>query len=250
MCSFRHARRVLVPCFSISHSVWRSARRNTARSVSPVVIARVARLPAGRCPWLSLPSRDRRLGEPDGQAPAPAQGGVILRPVRHSVPLLRDVVAAIRIRFERHGTNSRSRKGLPLLLHATPDANPPIRATRSHSAMIIASLGEADRTDPGVAAVAAATAFLDQHFGKLAIIFAEYRVQAEPRRHRRLQVHPREAGRSIDRLMRISPAFAGNTTTFRLERIFAGSRESPRLPSLTSVPEKNDGRLRKRPSRG
>ena len=58
-------------------SVWRSASRNTARSV-------------------------RFLSEPDCQTTPLAQAGVILRPVRHSVPLLRNTVTAGSIELEWH----------------------------------------------------------------------------------------------------------------------------------------------------
>ena len=64
---------------------------------------RVARLAAASGAWLGLPRRNRGFREPDGQAPALAQGDVIGGPIRHSVPLLRDVVTAILVRFEWHG---------------------------------------------------------------------------------------------------------------------------------------------------
>ena len=64
---------------------------------------RVARLTATRGAGRGLPRRNRCFREPDGQAPALAQRDVIGSPIRHSVPLLRDVMTAILIRFERHG---------------------------------------------------------------------------------------------------------------------------------------------------
>src|SRR6476620_4410340 len=64
---------------------------------------RVARLTATRAAWRGLPRRNRCFREPDGQAPALAQRDVIGRPIRHSVPLLRDVMTAVLVRFERHG---------------------------------------------------------------------------------------------------------------------------------------------------
>src|ERR1700751_2072061 len=64
---------------------------------------RVARLAAARGAWLGLPRRNRCLREPDGQAPALAQGDVIGCPIRHPVSLLRDVMTAILVRFEWHG---------------------------------------------------------------------------------------------------------------------------------------------------
>src|SRR6202049_3345828 len=56
---------------------------------------RVAWLTTTRAAWLGLPRRNRCFREPDGQAPALAQRDVIGSPIRHSVPLLRDVMTAI-----------------------------------------------------------------------------------------------------------------------------------------------------------
>src|ERR1700737_5565713 len=64
---------------------------------------RVARLTAARAAWLGLPRRNRCFREPDGQASALAQGNVIGSPIRHSVPLLRDVMTAVLVGFEWHG---------------------------------------------------------------------------------------------------------------------------------------------------
>src|SRR5207248_6085613 len=60
---------------------------------------RVARLTATRGAGLGLPRRNRRFREPHGQAPALAQRDVIGSPIRHSVPLLRDVVTAVLVSF-------------------------------------------------------------------------------------------------------------------------------------------------------
>ena len=43
---------------------------------------RVGELPAPGRPWLGLPRLDGFIGEPDRQAPALAQAGVVLTPVR------------------------------------------------------------------------------------------------------------------------------------------------------------------------
>jgi hypothetical protein len=89
----------------ISPSVWRSARRNTVRRVSAV---RIARGEYQGCPprvvrgWLRAPGRDRLLREPDRQAPALTQAGVLRAPVRHPVALLGDVVTASGMGLERH----------------------------------------------------------------------------------------------------------------------------------------------------
>src|SRR5713226_3993325 len=74
---------------------------------------RVARLAAARGAWLGLPRRNRSFREPDGQAPALAQGDVIGGPIRHSVPLLRDVMTAILVRVEWHGDCPGSGTGSP-----------------------------------------------------------------------------------------------------------------------------------------
>jgi hypothetical protein len=75
----------------ISTSVWRSAKRNTARSVSAVAIAR-SELPAPSDARRRCPGRDCLRREPDGQVAAGTQGGVILDPVGYPVPLLRNVM--------------------------------------------------------------------------------------------------------------------------------------------------------------
>src|SRR6202047_1189923 len=97
---------------------------------------RVARLTAARGAGLGLPRRNRRFGEPDGQAPALAQGNVIGGPTRHFVSLLRDVMTAILVRFEWHDDCPRSGTGPPsYIVHSSPPTtNPckkaPIRATK------------------------------------------------------------------------------------------------------------------------
>ena len=58
-----------------------------------------------------LPRRNRRFREPHGQAPALAQRDVIGSPIRYSVPLLRDVMPAILVRFEWHDDDPRSKTG-------------------------------------------------------------------------------------------------------------------------------------------
>src|SRR5262249_24794009 len=58
-----------------------------------------------------LPRRNRCFREPDGQAPALAQRDVIRSPIRHSVPLLRDMMTATLVRFEWHDDDPRSGTG-------------------------------------------------------------------------------------------------------------------------------------------
>src|SRR4051794_3561877 len=57
------------------------------------------------------------------------QGGVILGPVDHSVPLLGNVAATGCLGFERHDRDLSIRKGAVVLRRPAPDANRPIRAT-------------------------------------------------------------------------------------------------------------------------
>src|SRR5690348_9222230 len=99
----------------------RQRRRNRQR--------RVARLAAARGAGLGLPRRNRCFREPDGQAAALAQGAIISGPIRHSVPLLRNVMTAILVRFEWHG-NCPGSGGPALLYRPLLAAKRPIRATR------------------------------------------------------------------------------------------------------------------------
>jgi hypothetical protein len=74
---------------------------------------RVTRLTAPRGAGLGVPGRDRRLGKPDCQAPALAQGRIVFGPVRDPAPLFRDAVTAISIGLERHGGIQGHRRGHP-----------------------------------------------------------------------------------------------------------------------------------------
>src|SRR4051812_10959385 len=96
---------------------------------------RVVRLTTRRGAGLGMPGRDRRLGEPDGQAAALAQGRIVFGPVRDPAPLFRDAVTAISIGLERHG-ESRVTEGVVLLRQLSLHANRPIRATNSPTIMI------------------------------------------------------------------------------------------------------------------
>ena len=76
---------------------------------------------AARAAWLGLPRCNRCFREPDGQAAALAQRDVIGSPIRHSVPLLRDVMTAILVRFEWHGDCPGSGTGLSsYTVHSSP----------------------------------------------------------------------------------------------------------------------------------
>jgi len=54
---------------------------------------------------LGPPSRNGFLGEPDRETASLTQTGVVLRPIRHPVPLLGNAVPASGIGFEWHGRN-------------------------------------------------------------------------------------------------------------------------------------------------
>src|SRR5690349_7155547 len=64
---------------------------------------RVPGLPAPGRAWFRRPGFDRLVGEPDRQAAALPQAGVIRRPVRDLVRLSRDAVAAVLVQLEGQG---------------------------------------------------------------------------------------------------------------------------------------------------
>jgi hypothetical protein len=63
---------------------------------------RIAGLTAAGRTGLGIPGCDRFFGKPHRQASALAQGSIVLRPVRHPVPLLGDVTTAGGIGLEGH----------------------------------------------------------------------------------------------------------------------------------------------------
>src|SRR3954463_12188765 len=91
---------------------------------------RVVRLATRRGAGVRLPGRNRRLCEPDRQAPVLAQGGIVLGPVRHLVLLLGNVVAAVLVQLERQGRLPGIRSGAHPLPPPPPATTQPIRATR------------------------------------------------------------------------------------------------------------------------
>src|SRR3954462_12376978 len=96
----------------------------------------VGGLPAGGGAWRGAPGRDRRVREPDCETATLAQGGVILGPVGHPVPLLGNVAATGCLGFERHDRDPSVRKGAVVLRRPAPDANRSIRATMSTWSLI------------------------------------------------------------------------------------------------------------------
>ena len=85
---------------------------------------RIVRLAATGDPWRDLSRGDRLVRKPNRQAPALAQGRIVVRPVGHPAPLTRDMVPAGSVGFERHGRISDIKRGTPTW------ANNPIHATR------------------------------------------------------------------------------------------------------------------------
>ncbi len=59
-------------------------------------------LASRRRPRLPLPTRQRLLGETDRQASAIAKRRIIVPPVRHPMPLTRNVMTALGVKLERH----------------------------------------------------------------------------------------------------------------------------------------------------
>ena len=59
-------------------------------------------LASRRRPRLPLPTRQRFFGEPDRQASAIAKRRIIVPPVRHPMPLTRNVMTALGVKLERY----------------------------------------------------------------------------------------------------------------------------------------------------
>ena len=85
---------------------------------------RIAGLTASGRTGLGTPGCDRFFGEPHRQASALAQGSIVLRPVRHPVPLLGDVMTAGGIGLEGHKrdlcSDTRQASTLPRPGYQTP----------------------------------------------------------------------------------------------------------------------------------
>src|SRR5437868_1705755 len=102
---------------------------------------RVARLTATRGAGRGLPRRNRSFREPHGQAPALAQRDVIGSPIRHSVPLLRDVMTAILVGFEWHDDCPRSGTGpLPYTPHSSPPNGRSVQQGPSYKNLLLLRL--------------------------------------------------------------------------------------------------------------
>src|SRR5215211_3294275 len=90
---------------------------------------------------LGGPGRDCFVGEPDRQAAALPQAGVVLAPVRDRVLLAWNVVSAGLVQLERQGGRPRSDKGSP---PTPPSSSAPTRPTSrsvQHSSSPITQMG-------------------------------------------------------------------------------------------------------------
>src|SRR3954468_16438951 len=92
------------------------------------ILGRAVRRPQSPHLYVTL-SRNCLRREPHGQAAAGAQTGLVLGPIGHPVPLLRNVAATGWLGFERHGRGPSVREGALVLHRPALDANRPIRAT-------------------------------------------------------------------------------------------------------------------------
>src|SRR5215218_20424 len=86
---------------------------------------RVVGLPAPGRARLGSPRLDSFIGDPDRQAAAPAQGGVILTPVRDLALLLGNVVTAVLVQLEGQGGHPGIREGAILLRRPGPQRHWP-----------------------------------------------------------------------------------------------------------------------------
>ncbi len=94
-----------LPVYQAEHRTDRERRQDGQR--------RIPRLPTPGRAWFGRPRYDRTVGKPHRQTAALTQAGVISRPVRHLVPLARNVVTAVLVQLERHD-------GHPAFGRATP----------------------------------------------------------------------------------------------------------------------------------
>src|SRR5271165_3731724 len=92
----------------------------------------IARLAARRGSGLRLPTSQRFVGEPNREASTIAKRGVIVTPVRHSMPLTWNVASALGMEFERHDRSSRwqRRLSVPKLLKRPPRPYPCTKVAR------------------------------------------------------------------------------------------------------------------------
>src|SRR3954466_12231554 len=110
----------------ISPSVCRNGRRKTARKVNAV---RGVGLPAPGRTWLGLPRLDGFIGEPDCQAPALAEAGVVFTPVRYLALLPGNMLATVLVQLEGHAGHPGAGERSSCYSGSTCSATCRIRAT-------------------------------------------------------------------------------------------------------------------------
>src|SRR3954466_14834776 len=95
---------------------------------------RVVGLPAPGRTWLGLPRLNGFLGEPDCQAPALAEAGVVLTPVRYLALLPGNMLATVLVQLEGHAGHPGAGERSSCYSGSTCSATGRIRATtpRSH----------------------------------------------------------------------------------------------------------------------
>src|SRR3954468_4959881 len=90
---------------------------------------RVVGLPAPGRTWLSLPRLDGFIGEPDCQAPALAEAGVVLTPLRYLALLPGNMRATVLVDLEGHGGHPGAVERSSCYSGSTCSATGRIRAT-------------------------------------------------------------------------------------------------------------------------
>src|SRR5215212_6578986 len=87
--------------------------------------------------WLGLPCLDGFVGEPDRQAPALAEAGVVLAPVRHLALLPGNMVAAVLVQLEGHTGHPRAGEGSSCYSGSTCSVTNRIRATTPRLVLVL-----------------------------------------------------------------------------------------------------------------
>src|SRR3954449_2216567 len=99
---------------------------------------RVVGLPAPGRTWLGLPRLDGFIGEPDCQAPALAQAGVVLTPVRYLALLPGNMLATVLVQLEGHAGHPGAGERSSCYSGSTCSATGRIRATTPRARQIVA----------------------------------------------------------------------------------------------------------------
>src|SRR4051794_25228125 len=99
-------------------------------------------LPAPGRTWLGLPRLDGFIGEPDRQAPALAQAGVVLTPVRYLALLPGNMLATVLVQLDGHAGHPGAGERSYCYSGSTCSATGRIRATTPRTAQRITSAGK------------------------------------------------------------------------------------------------------------